>query len=105
MQALHPPGGMHTRPAGVGRTGRSTGGALRQRVQQCLRLFQVSRVEAFGEPMVDWCQKGMGFLALALLLPQASQAGRGTEFPRFRLLRAGYTDGLLGAVLRFILMV
>src|SRR6516162_4398270 len=105
MKMLHTQGVMNTHLALLRGKGVSTGVALRQRVQQCLRLFQVSRVEAFGEPMVDWCQKGMGFLALALLLPQASQAGRGTEFPRFRLLRAGYTDGLLEAVLRFILMV
>ena len=56
----------------------STGVALRQCVKQCLRLLQVSRVAAFGEPMVDWCQKVMGFLAFALLLPQVSEAGSGS---------------------------
>ena len=43
MQTLHTPGGMHTRPAWVGSTGVSTGVALRQRVQQRLRLLEVAR--------------------------------------------------------------
>ena len=33
--------------------GVSTEVALRQRVQQCLRLLQVSRVKALGEPAID----------------------------------------------------
>ena len=78
MQALHTPGGMHTHPAGVGSTGGSTGVALRQRVQQCLRLLQVGGVKALGEPAVDWCHEVLGFLAFALLLPQVSEAGSGS---------------------------
>jgi hypothetical protein len=78
MQALHTPGGMHTRPIWVGSTGVSTGVALRQRVQQRLRLLQVRGVKALGEPAVDWCQEAMGFLTFALLLPESSQAGGGS---------------------------
>ena len=63
MQALHPPGGMHMRPAWVGSTGGSTGVALRQRVQQCLRLLQVSGVKALGEPVVERREQGSGVCA------------------------------------------
>ena len=69
---------MHTRPAWVGSTGVSTGVALRQRLQQRLRLVQVSGVKALGEPMVDWCEEVMGFSAFPLLLPESSQAGGGS---------------------------
>ena len=48
--------------------------ALRQRLQQRLRLLEVRRVKALGEPVIDWCQESMGFLAFALLLPESSQA-------------------------------
>src|SRR5262249_43905467 len=64
-------------------------------IQQCLGIFEVSRVEAFREPPIDWCQKVVGVLAFALLLPQASEAGSGTEFPGFSLLALGYMDGVL----------
>ena len=72
LKVLHPPGGMHTRPAWVGSTDVSTGAALGQRGQQCLRLLQVSGVKALGEPAVDRGEEVIGFLAFALLLPQAS---------------------------------
>ena len=39
----------------------------------------------------------MGFLAFALLLPEASQAGGGAEFEGFGLLILGYRNGLLEA--------
>ena len=78
LTVLHPPGGMHTHPAWVGSTGVSTGVALRQRVQQRLRLLQVGGVKALGEPVVDRCQEVMGFLTLLLLLPESSQARSGS---------------------------
>jgi len=53
MKALHTQGVMNTRLALLGGKGVSTGGALRQRVQQGLRVLQVSRVKALGEPPVD----------------------------------------------------
>ena len=56
----------------------SAGVALRQRLQQRLGILQVSRIKALGEPVVDWCQEVMGFLAFALLLPEASEAGGGS---------------------------
>ena len=57
--------------------GVSTGVALRQRAQECLRLLQVVSVKAFGEPVVDWRQQRMCFGALALLLPEAAETHGG----------------------------
>src|SRR5215813_14707708 len=64
-------------------------------IKQRLGFLEISGVKALGEPTVDWCKEVMGFLAFALLLPQASQAGRGAEFPRFGLLALGDADGVL----------
>jgi hypothetical protein len=48
-------GGDHAMPTlHIYGQGVSTGVALRQRAQQCLRLLQVGSVKAFGEPVVDW---------------------------------------------------
>jgi len=47
----------------------------------------------------------MSFLAFALLLPEASQAGSGAEFPGFCRLLLGYRNGLLEAGFRFSLIV
>src|SRR5206468_5964503 len=68
-------------------------------------ILQVSRIKAFGEPMVDWCQEVMGFLAFALLLPESSETYCCTEFPGFGLLVLGYTDGLRETRFRFSLIV
>jgi hypothetical protein len=46
---------------GVGREGGSTGVALRQRVQQRLRLLQIRRLKALGEPAIDRRQQRAGF--------------------------------------------
>jgi hypothetical protein len=54
MKVLHTQWVMNTHPALLGRKGMSTGVALRQCVQQCLRLLQVSGVKALGEPAVGW---------------------------------------------------
>src|SRR5262252_10533533 len=80
-------GSAHTpRMGGVGREGGSTGVALRQRVQQRLRLLEVRRVKALGEPVVDWHQQLVGLRAFALLLPQAGEAHGGAQLQWFRLL-------------------
>jgi len=49
--------------------GVSTSIALRQRVQQCLRLLQVRGVKALGEPVVDPCQQLTGVFTLPLTRP------------------------------------
>ena len=37
----------------------------------------------------------MGFLALALTLPESSETGSSAEFPGFGLLALGYRNGLM----------
>src|SRR5262249_40677110 len=61
-------------PSIGGSKGVSIGVVLRQRVQQRLRILQVGGVKALGEPVIDWCQQVIGFLAFPLLLPEPSQA-------------------------------
>src|SRR4051794_37494699 len=57
-------------------------------IEQRLRVLQVWRIKAFGEPVVDRGQQLIRLLALALALPQARQAGRCAQLPGFRLLPA-----------------
>ena len=59
---------------------------LRQLVEQRLRLFQIERVEAFGEPAVDRSEQFAGLLRLPLIAPEPRHAHRGAQFPRFCLL-------------------
>lgn len=66
---------------------------MTQLLDQRLRLLQVFRVKPFAEPVVDGRQRVARFLSFALLPPQASEACRGAEFPRFGLLLAGNVDG------------
>jgi len=54
----------------------SAGVVLRQRVQQCLRLLQVRRVKALGEPAVDLSEQLVSFGVLLLALPQSCEAHR-----------------------------
>ena len=50
-------------------------------LQERLGFLEVGGVKALGEPAVDRRQQLAGFGALALALPQASQAGGGAECP------------------------
>ena len=54
--------------------------ALRQRRQQRFGVLQVSRIEPLGEPPVDRGEEIAGLLALALVAPEAGEAGGGAEF-------------------------
>jgi hypothetical protein len=54
-----------------------TASHLRQRFQQRPGLLQIHSVKALGEPAVDRRQQLVGFSALALLLPETSQAHGG----------------------------
>src|SRR5262249_38388947 len=58
----------------------STGAGSPQLVQQRPRLFQVGRVEAFGEPARNWREEVVGFGAAAPFTQQARKADRGTQF-------------------------
>ena len=97
MKVLHTQGVIQSYPALEGSKSVSAGLALRQRLQQRLRILQVSRIKTLGEPMVDWCQEVMGFLAFPLLLPQAGEAHRCTQLQGFGLLAASHVEGLLEA--------
>src|SRR6516165_2227950 len=88
-----------------GSKGVSTGVALRQRVQQCLCLLQVSGVKALGEPAVNRCEQVVRFLEPALVLAEATQTHRGPQLQRFRLLTAGNGQGLIKASFSFGLIV
>jgi hypothetical protein len=51
----------------------------RQLLQERLRLLEIGRIKAFGEPAVDRRQEVAGFGALALVAPEAGEAGRGAQ--------------------------
>ena len=95
MKVLHTQGVINTRPALLESKAVSTGVALRQRLQQRLGLLQVGGVKALREPAIDRRQQRVGLGALALLLPQATQAHGGPELQRLRLLAAGDVQSAL----------
>src|SRR5262249_59465896 len=70
-------------------------GLSRQRCQERLRLLKVGGVKALGEPAIDCRQQCVGLGPLALLLPQACQAGGSPEFQGFGLLAVGGPEGVV----------
>ena len=70
------------------------------RHEERLRLFQVWRVEALGEPRIDGREEVMGLLPLALIAPKPGEACRRAKLPGFCLLRAGDFEGALEMTLR-----
>ena len=94
MKVLHTQGVMHTHPAWLGRQGVSTSMALRQRVQQCLRLLQVRGVKALREPVVDPCQQLTGVFTLPLTRPYPTETERHAQLQRLRLLAVGDLERL-----------
>jgi PDZ domain len=59
-----------------------------QLVEQSLGLFQIERVEAFGEPAIDRGEKIAGLLPLALIAPEPRHAHRRAQYRRgVRLVR------------------
>src|SRR5207249_10116103 len=69
-------------------------------LEQRVRLLQVGRVEALGEPAIHLRQQVAGLIALALLLPEPTQGHGGAQLPGFSLLAARYAEGLLEAGFR-----
>src|SRR5271155_4477312 len=57
-----------------------------QLIQQRLRLLQIERVEAFGEPAVDRSEQFTSLLPFPLITPQPRRARRRAQFPGLRLL-------------------
>jgi len=58
-------------------------------------VLQDRSVEAFGEPAVDRRKQVAGFGALALIAPQAGEAGGGAQLPDFRTLPLRDLHGLI----------
>src|SRR6516165_3546903 len=52
-------------------------------IEKLLGLFQISGVEAFGEPVVDFGEHRARFFALALTRKEPGKASRGAQFERF----------------------
>jgi hypothetical protein len=50
-----------------------------QVIEQCLRLFQIKRVDPFGEPAVDRSKKLASLLPLDLRTPETREAHCGAE--------------------------
>jgi hypothetical protein len=61
----------------------------RQLIEQRLGLLQIQRVKALSEPAIDWREKIVSLLSLALVAPQPSHAHRRAEFPGLCLLLTG----------------
>src|SRR5262249_3481797 len=59
--------------------------------------LEIRGVEALGEPAVDRCEELVGLGALALLLPELTQAHGRPQLPGFGLLAAGDRERLLEA--------
>src|SRR5215471_10066603 len=77
--------------------------SLLQLRQQRLGLLQVGGVKAFGEPGIDGRQQLPSFCALALALPQATQAHRRAQLPRLRTLALSKVDSLMTTSFSLIL--
>src|SRR5262245_52502370 len=97
MKVLHTQWVINTRLALLGSKGVSTGVALGQLLQQCLGLLQIRRVKPLREPAIDRGQARVRLGALALLLPEPTQAQRGTQLQRPGLLATGHVQGLVEA--------
>jgi hypothetical protein len=55
--------------------------SLREPLQQQFGLLEDRRVEALGEPAVNWCEEVAGFGAFALVSPKAREARGGANLP------------------------
>ena len=57
--------------------------------QELLRFDHDRRIGAFSEPIVDRTEQGAGFSVLALVAPEAGEAGRCPQLKRLRTLPPG----------------
>ena len=67
----------------------------RQLVEQRFGLLQDRSVEAFGEPAVNWREESTGVGALALVAPEAGEAGGGAQFKQLCPLSLRNRDRLV----------
>jgi DNA-binding NarL/FixJ family response regulator len=68
-----------------------------ERVEQSLRLFEVGRVEAFGEPTMDRRENIACFGSLALVTPEAGEA-EGNRLPAIMITGQGDVPMAVGAM-------
>jgi hypothetical protein len=66
-----------------------------QLIEQSLRLLQIARVEAFGEPPVNRSKQFARLLHLALVAPEPRHAHCGAQLPALGLLLTGDRKRLL----------
>src|SRR5215472_5297252 len=67
----------------------------RELLQQGPRLLEVGGVKALGEPAVNRREQFAGFIPLALLLPQPTQAHGRAQLQRLHLLATSGIEGLV----------
>jgi len=65
-----------------------------QFVQQPLRLFEVGRVEAFGEPVIYRREQVAGLGMAALVAAEPGEAHSGAQFPELCFLLPSDVEGL-----------
>src|SRR5258707_9326240 len=71
-----------------------------QLVEQRLGVPQDRRVEAFGEPAIPQREEVVSFRALALVAPQAGEAGRSAQPKRLGALALRHSERLMIILLR-----
>src|SRR5262245_25966446 len=71
-------------------------------LQERLRLLKVYGVKPLGEPAIDRGQQRVRLGALALLLPQPTQAQGGAQLQRLGLLAVSDVQGLLETGFRLV---
>src|SRR5262249_6241886 len=76
--------------------------SLSQLIYQFFCLFQICRIEAFGEPVVDFGEHRAGFVATTPPGEQPCKAGRRAKLPRFGTLASCNLDSLAEAALRIL---
>jgi hypothetical protein len=62
-------------------------------VEQFLRLFQIGRAEALGEPAVDRGEEVTGFGVAPLVAAEPGEARGGAQFPELGALLLGDAQG------------
>jgi len=84
------------------RTARNTSApSLRQLVKQDLGFLEVARLEAFGEPAIDWRKEVSGLIPLTLVAPEPRHAHGSPQLEGLCLLFPRDRKRILEIRLRF----
>jgi hypothetical protein len=68
--------------------------SIAQLVQQRLRIFRISVIEAFCEPVIDFSQHHTRLIAAIGVAEESREAGRCAQLEGLRLHLLGKRDGL-----------